>query len=70
MMPLTAAEIRNALAVLRSVDRDELLAAGFDATDGDWREFRDDPYSFYLRAGAVAREAITTIINRRMAANV
>jgi hypothetical protein len=68
MMPLSAGEIRNALTILRSIDRHHLDEAGFAATDSDWALFRDDPASFYLRAGTAAREAITNIINRRMPA--
>ena len=70
MMTLTSAQIRNAIAILRSIERHELDAAGFTPTDGEWVAFRDDPYRFYLRAGTSQREAITRIVNARMPANV
>ncbi|WP_331373813.1 hypothetical protein [Sinorhizobium chiapasense] len=58
--------LRNALAILRSIDRDDLDQAGFVPTDAQWIAFRDDPYSFYLRATADRQAAIFNIIKARM----
>jgi hypothetical protein len=65
MTPLAPDQFRNAVAALRFIDRDQLVAAGFTPTDRDWNYFSSDPYGFFVSSGAVAREAITNIINER-----
>ncbi len=51
---MTFKEFRNALCILRSIDRHELEQAGVlqggPLRDTRWLDFRHDPYEFLLRA--------------------
>lgn len=71
---MTRQELRNALCILRSIDRYELVEAGVEgvepfmdlAGDQKWIAFRDDPYTFFIRADDDTAEKIWGIIERRM----
>lgn len=58
--------LRNALAILWSIDRHELDRAGYSPTDVEWMMFRRNPFSFYLRASDARQSAIFNIIEERM----
>lgn len=64
---MTAAEIRNLLAILRSIDQGDIREAGHPIADDEWCLFRDDPYRGFLRACDGFQSALVDIINRRLA---
>jgi hypothetical protein len=66
-MFVTSEQLRHVIAAMRSIDRDELVIAGWRPTDIEWSNFRDNPYQFYLRAPSGQRGIITDIINSRIA---
>lgn len=67
---MTPGQVRNILALLRSLDMHEIAQAGFPMIERVWPEFSDDPYAFFLRAPDAAQEAITRAMNRRLLENV
>ena len=68
------AEFHNALRILTSIDRYELVAFKvLDQDDGDaWHAFRTDPFRWFIRADDEQAERLWRIIqarqNRTMAA--
>lgn len=64
---MTKAEFHNALRIMRSIDRHELIEAGMEMTPGDGKfpAFRDDPCGWFIRASDADADVIWTIIKRR-----
>lgn len=60
--------LRNALAILRSLDQHELVNAGvLEADDmAGWIAFRDDPYLTYPTLGDRAQERCFALIQTRL----
>jgi hypothetical protein len=64
---MTQAEFENALRILSSIDRHELVAAGVIAEKdgGAWASFRADPYRWRLRADDDAAGRLWRLIESR-----
>ncbi len=64
---MTFAEFHNALRILASIDRCELIDAGALSDDdtGGWLAFRDDPWRWFVRAGDDEARAVWRIIEAR-----
>jgi len=64
---MTLREFHNALRVLRSIDRHELVDFGVLAADDDakWAAFQADPYRWFIRADDATAQSLWTIIVRR-----
>lgn len=66
---MTLREFRNALCVLHSIDRYELVEAGViksDAPDEWWQGFRDYPVQTFLRMDDDKAEKLWALMQRRM----
>ena len=66
---MTLAEFHNALRILTSVDRHELVAAGV-MRHGDhnaWGTFRRDPFRWLIRADDAAAHKLWRIVEARQA---
>ena len=75
------AQFRNALCILKSIDRHELEAVGIidvpkgqgvfpgclDKPNAIWRLFRDDPYYWLLRADDDRAAKVWSIVETRLA---
>lgn len=61
------AEFRNALCIIRSIDLDELAAAGVIARDDPkaWRIFRSDPSRWFVEADDKSQRKLWAVIERR-----
>lgn len=75
---MTLREFHNALRILRSIDRSELLAEGIEFDDDPrpghamreeraWNAFRDNPYETLIHCSDSAAEGLWRIISRRQA---
>jgi len=66
---MTFAEFHNALRVLTSIDKHELVEAGvIDSSEtghSEWIAFRDDPFRWFIRADDDGAAKLWTIIERR-----
>jgi hypothetical protein len=62
---ITARELRNVIAVMRSIDRHEIEEAGYDMPDGSWQHFRENPAERFLQCNDECREAIMRVIVAR-----
>ncbi|UDF29322.1 UNVERIFIED_ORG: hypothetical protein LHK14_17685 [Roseateles sp. XES5] len=67
-MLLSANDLRAVFVALRSIDRHEILAAGYDMPDGSWQEFRDNPLRRFLHCNVRCRAAIMACIRRKLPA--
>jgi hypothetical protein len=65
---ITARDLRDILATLGSIDRHEILEAGYDMPDGSWDHFRSNPRERFLECNDECREAIVKVINNRRGA--
>lgn len=63
--PLEAGELRDTFALIHSLDRHEILEAGYDMPDGSWSHFQSDPVGRFLDCNDECREAITKALNKR-----
>jgi hypothetical protein len=61
-MSINAAALRNILAVMRNIDRDELPAM----TDRTWEKFRDDPYRGFLRLADADQAHVASVVSGRL----
>ena len=59
-------EFSNALRILHSIDRDELVAAIETVNDLCWRNFRENPVRMFLGTSGYNQARIMQIIERRM----
>ncbi len=70
---MTFKEFRNALCILRSIDRHELVVAGVlqpsledrQTRDSRWLDFRHDPYEFLLRADDETTDKLWALMIKR-----
>lgn len=64
---MTRREFRNALNILRSIDKSELVDAGAisEADTKRWERFRDDPAGFLVKADDATGDAIWRIVEAR-----
>lgn len=67
-MLLSANDLRAVFIALRSIDRHEILAAGYDMQDGSWQEFRDNPMRRFLHCNVQCRAAIMACIRQKLPA--
>lgn len=67
-MLLSANDLRAVFIALRSIDRHEILAAGYDMPDGSWQEFRDNPMRRFLHCNLECRAAIMACIRKKLPA--
>ena len=60
-------EFHNALRILRSIDRDELVNAGIlpDNDHNAWGAFRRDPYGWFIRAPETKSLKLWELIQKR-----
>ncbi|MCA1490132.1 hypothetical protein I6F11_04260 [Ensifer sp. NBAIM29] len=65
-MSISRDSLRNALAILMSIDRHDLDRAGYSPTDAEWAMFESNPHNFYLRASTDRQETIFNAIKARM----
>ncbi|NLS03579.1 hypothetical protein HGP14_09435 [Rhizobium sp. P32RR-XVIII] len=63
---ITARELRNIIAVMHSIDRHEIEEAGYDMPDGSWQHFQENPAERFLKCNDECREAISSVINKRL----
>lgn len=61
-MSINAAALRNILAIMRNLDRDELPAM----TDMAWERFRDDPYRGFLHLPDKEQDQVAATVSRRI----
>jgi hypothetical protein len=62
---MTRLEFSNRLCILRSIDEDELAAAGIKMTNKDWFYFCCDPFRAFLRMDDATAEKLWRIVDRR-----
>ncbi len=63
---MSQARFSNALRILQSIDRDELVDAGIDLPDTvAWLKFRDDPFRWFIRACDADADKVWAIIEGR-----
>lgn len=71
---MTANEFRNALLLLNCIDADAFFdEMPFDASkesqamvERAWQDYRNGPVTFYIYAGADVRNALWSIIQKRL----
>lgn len=63
---MTPCELRNVLAILRSIDRHEIEACCPVLSDKAWIAFRDNPFEAFLRVDDTVAAAITAAVNKRL----
>ncbi|KQV27879.1 hypothetical protein ASC97_05820 [Rhizobium sp. Root1203] len=66
---MTPEDVRNLLAVLRSIDRHDIEDAGHALADEEWISFCFDPYPFFLQAPDALQVTITDIVNTRISSH-
>lgn len=62
---MTLTEFLNALRILRSIDRYELVDAGLQLDDGEWHDFRDNPYNWICLASDQRAAELWLIVESR-----
>ncbi len=62
----TLANFRNALCILRSIDRHEITGVGLHLQDDAWVRFRNDPYLFFIKADDRTQGVLWQIVEQRM----
>ncbi len=62
---MTLREFLNALRILRSIDRHEMVDAGIQLDDGEWRDFRDAPYRWICLASDRYADKLWSIVQGR-----
>ena len=67
MTEITLGQFLNGLKILNSIDAHELIGVGLDAMldDDKWRLFRDDPFSWMMRAPSPDVEAVWRVMIKR-----
>lgn len=65
-MTISASTLRNIIAILRNIDRDQIEAVAGPITDNGWIAFRDNPHEGYLRMGGHLQDSIARIVSERM----
>lgn len=60
---ITASTLRNIIAILRNIDRDQIDSV---LSAGEWIKFRDDPYGSFLRMNDDQQDAIARIVSERL----
>ncbi len=63
---MTLREFLNALRILRSIDRAELIDAGLELHDKEWMDFRGDPYRWLCLASGERPDRLWAIVQGRM----
>lgn len=58
-------QFHNALRIMHWISRDELLQAGIQLDDEEWRSFQCDPYRWFFRASDQNAHEIWAIIQQR-----
>lgn len=62
---ITSREIRNIIAVMRSIDRDDIEAEIGRMPDAGWESFRDDPYRHFLRMNDHGQSGVARVVSGR-----
>ncbi|MBB3411265.1 hypothetical protein FHT87_005218 [Rhizobium sp. BK316] len=62
-MTISASTLRNIIAILRNIDRDQIDSV---LSAGEWIKFRDDPYGSFLRMNDEQQDAIARIVSERL----
>lgn len=63
---ITASTLRNIIAILRNIDRDQIEAEIGRMPDAGWESFRDDPYRHFLRMNDHGQAGVSRIVSERM----
>lgn len=63
---ITSRELRNIIAVMRSIDRHEIEAVAGPIADEAWIDFRVDPYHGYLRFGGHLQDSVARVVSERL----
>jgi hypothetical protein len=63
-MTISASTLRNIIAILRNIDRDQIELCSLCRVLGI--KFRDDPYGSFLRMNDDQQDAIARIVSERL----
>jgi uncharacterized protein YecT (DUF1311 family) len=63
---ITGHDLRNIIAVMRNIDRDQIEAEAGRITDKAWSDFRDNPCHGYLQFGGHLQDSVARIVSSRL----
>lgn len=63
---ITGHDLRNIIAVMRNIDRDQIEAVIGRMPDTGWESFRDDPYRHFLRMNDHGQAGVARVVSERL----
>lgn len=63
---ITGHQLRNVIAVMRNIDRDQIEAEIGRITDVFWMQFQADPYRSFLRMNDHGQAGIARVVSARL----
>ncbi|WP_160006906.1 hypothetical protein [Rhizobium sp. 18055] len=63
---ITGHDLRNIIAVMRNIDRDQIEAEAGRITDAFWVEFQANPYRSFLRMNDHGQAGVARVVSERL----